>query len=117
MKQSFVTRALMQASAVVALSLCAGVGNAATCFIVYDRNDQTIYRNFESPVDLSKPIGAQVAARWRGGAMVMVGEPERCIPFEIETVARATSADGATQASPSEPVKKSAPSKEKRSAK
>jgi hypothetical protein len=116
MKQSFVTRVLAISTAAVALSLAASAANAATCYIVYDRNDQAIYRNFESPVDLSKPIGTQVAARWRGAAMVMVGDAVRCIPFEIDTVARAVSTDGATQASPTEPVKKSGRAKQSKAA-
>ncbi len=97
MKQRFFYRSLFTTSAVCALSLLASVVHAATCFIVYDRNEQAVYRNFESPVDLSRPIGAQVASRWRGGALVMVGDAERCIPFEIDPNARPAAAIGATE--------------------
>jgi hypothetical protein len=116
MKPSFVTRMVAAPTAVVALSLCAIAADASTCYIVYDRNDQAVYRDLYAPVDLSKPIGQQVAARWRGGALVIVGDATRCIPFEASTVAAAVSTDGATQASPSEPAQKSTGAKRAKAA-
>jgi hypothetical protein len=93
------------ASALFALSTSSF---ANTCYVVYDRNEQTVYRDIRPPVDLSKPIGAQVNARWRGAALVIVGDAEKCIPLEsadsraIVTAARPAAAEEAPKAAPSD---------------
>jgi hypothetical protein len=60
----------------------AGAASASNCYIIYDRNDQTIYRGLSSPIDLSQQIGAQVSSTWAGAALVIVGEAQKCIPFD-----------------------------------
>jgi hypothetical protein len=89
-------------AAFAALFVCTASSYADICYVVYDRNDQTVYRDIRPPVDLSKSIGLQVANKWRGGALVIVGNAEKCIPFDIDTAPRTVvaRADGATQSAP-----------------
>ncbi len=69
-------------AAVTTLATFAGVSSANNCYIIYDRNDQTIYRGLASPIDLSQQIGTQVSSKWAGAALVIVGEAQKCIPFD-----------------------------------
>ncbi len=88
----------MTAVAAVTLSALAASSYADICYLVYDRNDQVVYRDMRSPIDLSGPIGPQVNARWRGGALVIVGNADRCIPLDsvdLRTVANLVKPDAA----------------------
>jgi hypothetical protein len=69
-------------AAVTTFATFAGVSSANNCYIIYDRNDQTIYRGLASPIDLSQQIGTQVSSKWAGAALVIVGEAQKCIPFD-----------------------------------
>ncbi len=69
-------------AAVTALTTFTGVSSANNCYIIYDRNDQTIYRGLASPIDLSQQIGTQVSSKYAGAALVIVGEAQKCIPFD-----------------------------------
>jgi hypothetical protein len=74
--------------------------HANICYIIYDRNDQTVFRDIRPPIDLSQPIGMQVDRKWRGGALVIVDGAEKCVPMETDTPRiNVAVADGATQAS------------------
>lgn len=56
----------------------------ATCFQVFDRNDNMIYRSTQAPVDMSDPSAAAVAARdamrARGEYLVFI-ETDQCAPL------------------------------------
>ncbi len=89
-------RCLSQSLIVATITLAASA-QANICYVVYDRNDQVVYRDIRSPIDLSQQIGPQVNAKWRGGALVIVGEALKCIPLEgVDSVANAASATAAT---------------------
>ena len=86
------------AVACATLSGLAASSFADICYLVYDRNDQVVYRDMRSPIDLSGPIGPQVNARWRGGALVIVGNADKCIPLDsvdLRTVANLAKPDAA----------------------
>lgn len=101
---------ILRATAVAALtfSALAASSYADICYLVYDRNDQVVYRDMRSPIDLSGPIGPQVNARWRGGALVIVGNADKCIPLDsvdLRTVANLAKPDAAAApASTSKPA-------------
>ncbi|MGL5005404.1 MAG: hypothetical protein ACRDAM_20970, partial [Casimicrobium sp.] len=68
---------------VTVLAAASSLASASDCYIVYDRNDQMIYRDIRSPIDLSGSIGRTVNAKWRGSALVIVGDAPKCVPFEL----------------------------------
>jgi hypothetical protein len=66
--------------AVATLMLAPGVANAATCYILFDRYDNVVYRNTVPPIDLSdQGSGARDALRQQG-EYLMVMESEHCAP-------------------------------------
>lgn len=69
----------LHALAVGALVGAAGIpAHAMVCNIVYDRNDQVIYRDVTPPLDLSdRGSSAQAAMRQRG-EYLMVIDTDRC---------------------------------------
>jgi hypothetical protein len=95
-----------------ALSSLAAPVWAASCYVLYDRNDQVIYRDLSTPIDLSKPIGPQVNAKWSGGALVIVGDAGKCVPLDLRagrpTVSENTEAavEGATKTASTNQSKK-----------
>jgi hypothetical protein len=94
------TLRISQIAALACVSAFAGFANANICYIIYDRNDQTVFRDIRPPIDLSLPIGMQVERKWRGGALVIVDGAEKCVPVETDTPRiSVAAADGATQAS------------------
>ena len=59
----------------------------ATCFLVFDRNDNLIYRSQQAPVDMSDPndraaAAAREAMRARG-EYVMYIETDQCAPLTM----------------------------------
>jgi len=59
----------------------------ATCFLVFDRNDNLIYRSQQAPVDMSDPndraaTAAREAMRARGEYMMYV-ETDQCAPLTL----------------------------------
>jgi hypothetical protein len=59
----------------------------ATCFLVFDRNDNLIYRSQQAPVDMSDPndraaAAARDAMRARGEYMMYV-ETDQCAPLTM----------------------------------
>lgn len=91
----------------LAMALATATASADTCYLVYDRNDQVVYRDLRPPIDLSGPIGPQVNARWRGAALVIVGNAEKCIPLEAtdtRTVANLARPEGGTAPDTAKPA-------------
>ena len=71
---------LRQLVAVAALSglVWTGTASAVTCFIIFDRNDNVVYRDANPPVDLSD-LGAQQRASLRARGMhLLVAEFDQC---------------------------------------
>jgi hypothetical protein len=62
------------------LALSAGVADAATCYMLFDRYDNVVYRNTVSPIDLSEQGAAARAAIRQRGEYLMVMESDRCSP-------------------------------------
>jgi hypothetical protein len=59
----------------------------ATCFLVFDRNDNLIYRSQQAPVDMSDPndraaAAAREAMRARGEYMMYI-EADQCAPLTM----------------------------------
>ena len=53
---------------------------AAPCYVIYDRNDAVVYRDYEPPFDLGDPNAAERAMMRRHGQHLLVAEFERCNP-------------------------------------
>jgi hypothetical protein len=105
-------------AAVTTFATFAGVSSATNCYVIYDRNDQTIYRGLESPIDLSQQIGTQVSSKWAGAALVIVGEAQKCIPLNtLASYVGATDGMSAKAAGSKASGKKRAASKKKMRAK
>lgn len=68
-----------------AICLAQGPALANTCYFVYDRNDNVIYRDQQPPVDMSdRGVAARDAMRQRGEYLVF-GESDRCAPLAFLT--------------------------------
>jgi hypothetical protein len=63
-----------------ALALAAGSANAVTCYLLFDRFDNVVYRNTVSPIDLSEQGAAARAALRQRGEYLMVMDSDRCPP-------------------------------------
>lgn len=62
-----------------------GVAAGYTCYLVYDRNDSTIYRDMLPPVDMSvRGTAAREALRNRGELLLII-ETDRCAPISFVT--------------------------------
>ena len=60
------------------LSLLSPAAGAFTCYMLYDRNDNLVYRDTISPVDMSdQGAGARESMRDRGDYLV-VADADRC---------------------------------------
>jgi hypothetical protein len=78
MKSAYV-RALAAAFALAGI----GSAHAITCYVVFDRNDNVIYRDVYPPVDMSERGIAEREALRRRGEFLMFGEVERCPQVEF----------------------------------
>lgn len=67
---------------VAALLLSAGsAATAATCYVIYDRNDAVVYRDLKPPFDLSDANSAEREALRRQGLHLLVAEfGDECNP-------------------------------------
>jgi hypothetical protein len=63
-----------------ALMLAPCLSNAATCYIVFDRYDNVVYRNTLPPIDLSEQGSAARNALRQQGEYLMAMESDRCAP-------------------------------------
>lgn len=68
-----------------ALCLAQAPALAATCYFVYDRNDNLIYRDTQPPVDLSDRGGASRDAMRQRGEYLLFNETDRCAPLAFLT--------------------------------
>jgi hypothetical protein len=62
------------------IAVSAGTAGAATCYVLFDRYDNVVYRNTVSPIDLSEQGDAARAAIRQRGEYLMVMESDRCAP-------------------------------------
>jgi hypothetical protein len=69
---------LLMIAAALALSACAA--DAATCYVLFDRYDNVVYRNTVSPIDLSDQGAAARAALRQRGEYLLVMDSDRCAP-------------------------------------
>jgi hypothetical protein len=68
------------AACATALSLLSASAGAFTCYMLYDRNDNLVYRDTISPVDMSdQGASARESMRERGDYLV-VADADRCPP-------------------------------------
>jgi hypothetical protein len=75
-----VRRPLVSLTIAAALALLAGTANAASCYVIFDRFDNVVYRNTISPIDLSEQgADARAALRDRGEYLTMT-DSDRCQP-------------------------------------
>jgi hypothetical protein len=63
-----------------ALALSAGAAEAATCYVLFDRYDNVVYRSTVSPIDLSDQGAAARAALRQRGEYLLVMDSDRCAP-------------------------------------
>jgi hypothetical protein len=63
-----------------ALAVSAGTAEAATCYVLFDRYDNVVYRNTVSPIDLSDQGAAARAALRQRGEYLLVMDSDRCPP-------------------------------------
>jgi hypothetical protein len=75
-----VRRPLVLLTIAAALALSAGTTDAATCYMLFDRYDNVVYRNTVSPIDLSDQGAAARAALRQHGEYLLVMESDRCPP-------------------------------------
>ena len=61
------------------LSMANGAA-ASTCYVLYDRFDNIVYRNTMSPIDMSDQGAPARAAMRQRGEYLMVMESDRCAP-------------------------------------
>jgi hypothetical protein len=71
--------------AIGALCFAQGQALAATCYFVYDRNDNVIYRDTQPPVDMSERGAATRDAMRQRGEYLLFGESDRCAPLAFLT--------------------------------
>src|SRR6202163_3183489 len=62
------------------LAVSAGAAEAATCYVLFDRYDNVVYRNTVSPLDLSDQGAAARAALRQRGEYLLVMDSDRCAP-------------------------------------
>ena len=72
------------------LSAAAGEAQALTCFVVFDRTENVIYRDVYPPVDLSEAGRAERDAMRGRGEFLMFMESEECPRLEFFTGAAGT---------------------------
>lgn len=66
-------------TAVAAMTLIAAhSADAITCYTLFDRNDNVVYRDSISPVDLSDQGTSGRAALQQRGEFLMISEADRC---------------------------------------
>ena len=75
-----VRRSVILLTIAAALALSAGTADAVTCYMLFDRFDNVVYRNTVSPIDLSDQGAAARAALRQRGEYLMVMDSDRCPP-------------------------------------
>jgi hypothetical protein len=75
-----VRRRLILPMIALTIAVSAGAADAATCYMLFDRYDNVVYRNTVSPIDLSEQGAAAREAIRQHGEYLMVMESDRCAP-------------------------------------
>ena len=73
-----VRRSVFLLTIAATLALSSGTANAVTCYVLFDRFDNVVYRNTVSPIDLSDQGAAARAALRQRGEYLMVMDSDRC---------------------------------------
>ena len=72
-------------SKALVLMAAVGLGQAANaaCYLVYAPDNTVVYRSFQPPVDLSKPLHTTMPQAAPGGRLVFALDPTGC-EFEMD---------------------------------
>ena len=73
------------AAAVLVASIASGEASALTCYVVFDRSDNVVYRDVIPPVDLSDAGRADRDAMRRRGEFLLFLESDQCPRLEFFT--------------------------------
>jgi hypothetical protein len=76
---------LQRATLAAALVLGSTGAQAITCYVVFDRSENVIYRDVYPPVDMSEKGATAREAMRRRGEFLMFGDFERCPTVEFVT--------------------------------
>ncbi|MCX8099145.1 MAG: hypothetical protein N3F11_09135 [Casimicrobiaceae bacterium] len=68
---------MMKRALVALAAFLTGAGAQAACYSVYE-DDRLVFRSATPPVDLSRPIGAQVRAIWPRGHLIIAPSHPLC---------------------------------------
>ena len=82
--------ALLAAAAVATLVVASGDARALTCYVLFDRSENVIYRDIIPPVDLSDAGRSERDAMRRRGEFLMFLESDHCPRLEFFTGAAGT---------------------------
>ncbi len=75
-------------------AVLAGTASAAPCYVIYDRNDAVVYRDYVPPFDLSDAGSAQRAALRARGQHLLIADFDDC--FAVGYVSSRTGGSTAT---------------------
>lgn len=67
-------------AAMLAVAGWTGQALAAPCYVIYDRNDAVVYRDYAPPFDLSDPNAPERAMMRQQKQHLLVAEFEKCNP-------------------------------------
>ena len=67
-------------AAMFATAGLAGQAMAAPCYVVYDRNDAVVYRDYDPPFDLSDPKAPERAMMRQQKQHLLIAEFDKCNP-------------------------------------
>jgi hypothetical protein len=81
-------------SIALALACASGPAAAAPCYVIFDRNDAVIYRDYAPPFDLSNPRAPERAMMRRQGQHLLIAEFDNCNP--VGFISPTTGANTAT---------------------
>src|SRR5262249_34948190 len=70
---------LLALIAFIAGASARGSASGVVCFTLMDKDDQVIYRGYDSPVDLSGAGAADRDAMRRRGEYLIIGYPDDCL--------------------------------------
>ncbi|HTQ00206.1 MAG TPA: hypothetical protein VMN56_12830 [Casimicrobiaceae bacterium] len=67
-------------AAVLASAGCTGLASAAPCYVIYDRDDAVIYRDYTPPFDMSDDKSPERLMMRQTGQHLLVAEFDNCNP-------------------------------------
>lgn len=74
---------VLRSLALAACCALSGAAQAFTCYVIFDRNDNVIYRDVYPPVDMSERGIPEREAMRRRGEFMMFTEVDRCPQVEF----------------------------------